>query len=179
MFFFFFLTTAVRNRLLSLFHCHPLLLWSLCFEALRKKIAACWDHSIKANWMKNSGLLHAACTIIYLETEICGIYLGECPFSLFWRRAFCLIHENSTASHLINPWEEPELCVWCSDGWTHSGPWISQLLLLQPSQLLHLLFTKLKWSVKEKKKSQFSLVSRQLFLIFWMDYASFIFCNRF
>ena len=30
------------------------------------------------------------------------------------------------------------------------------------------------------KKNQFSLVSRQLFLNFWMDYASFIFfCNRF
>ena len=67
--------------------------------------------------------------------------------------------------------------VWGSDGWTHSGRWISQLLLLQPSQLLHLLFTKLKWSVKKKKS--ISLVSRQLFLIFWMDYASFIFCNRF
>lgn len=54
--------------------------------------------------------LHATCTIIYLETEICGIYLGGYPFSLFWRRAFCLIHENSMASYLINPGEEPELC---------------------------------------------------------------------
>ena len=170
-----FLTTAVRNRLLSLSHCHPLLLWSRCFEALWKKIAACWDHSIKANWMKNSGLLHAACTIIYLETEICGIYLGEYPFSLFWR-SFCLIHESSMASHLINPWEEPELCGAVMGELTLGAEYPSSCCCSHHSCCI---FCLQSWNDQLKKKKSISLVSRQLFLIFWTDYASFIFCNRF
>lgn len=119
--------------------------------------------------------LPATCTIIYLEIESCGIYLGKYPCSLFWRRAFCLIHESSMALHLINPGEEPELCSVVMGELTLGAEHPSYCCCWHHSCFI---FCLQSWT-DQFLKNQFSLVSRQLFLNFWMDYASFIFCNRF
>lgn len=113
--------------------------------------------------MRNSDLLHATWTTIYLKTEICFVYWGEHPYSPLLRSAwshFYLIHENSRGSALYEHMRKT-CAVQRDDGNADFRGSVRQLfLLLWSRSCCNLCWKKPHWQII------FSFVTRQLLLNF-------------